>query len=130
MLSFVNPDALYDPKPDGYSHIAVVEGTGPTAYVAGQGGQRRDGSLPETLEGQIQQAFANLRAALDAVGGRLDQVAKLTTYIVDYDEEAHACLTRVTQQVFGHALPAQTLVPVGRLALRGMKFEVDAIAKL
>ncbi|MEM9729950.1 MAG: Rid family hydrolase [Myxococcota bacterium] len=130
MLSFINPDALYDPRPNGYSHVAVVGGGGALAYVAGQGGERRDGSLPDTLEEQIHQAFENLRVALEAVGGRLDQVVKLTTYVVDYDESAHASLAHAAREVFGQALPAQTLVPVGRLALPGMRFEVDAVAHL
>lgn len=39
-------------------------------------------------------------------------------------------LTKAVQEMFGAALPAQTLIPVSRLALDGMQFEVDAVAVL
>jgi enamine deaminase RidA (YjgF/YER057c/UK114 family) len=39
-------------------------------------------------------------------------------------------MTEAVKRTFGDALPAQTLVPVPRLALDGMLFEVDAVAVL
>ena len=39
-------------------------------------------------------------------------------------------MTQAVKRLFGDALPAQTLVPVPRLALDGMLFEVDAVAVL
>ncbi len=37
-------------------------------------------------------------------------------------------MTKHIVKTFGKALPAQSLVPVPRLALDGMLFEVDAVA--
>lgn len=121
----VNPPALYDPAPNGYSHAVVVNDL---AFIAGQGGEMRTGELARDFETQVTQAYRNLVAALDAVGARPEQVVKLTTYVVDHDQAKLAILTRQLKAVFGNHLPAQTLVPVPRLALDGMLFEVDAIA--
>lgn len=126
----VNPPTLYDPRPNGYSHVAVADVPARIAYVAGQGGEDRDGALSSSLAGQIEQAFTNLQAALVAVGGGVTQVVRLTTYVVDYDAEAHRTLTRTVRRVFGERPPPQTLVPVAQLALPRMKFELDAIAHL
>lgn len=79
---------------------------------------------------QVQQAYANLRRVLAAVGARPEQVAKITTYVAGYDPSLLPVMTEHVQATFGAALPAQTLVPVPRLALDGMLFEVDAVVML
>jgi len=129
-LSVVNPAGLYDPAPNGYSHAIVAAGGRRIAYIAGQGGENRIGALSPRFADQVKQAYANLRTALNAVGAKPHQVAKITTYVVNYDQSLLDVLTHEVQEMFGDTLPAQTLVPVPRLALDGMLFEVDAIAVL
>ncbi|MBB4277151.1 enamine deaminase RidA (YjgF/YER057c/UK114 family) [Rhizobium mongolense] len=75
-------------------------------------------------------AYANLRRALDALGARPDQVAKLTVFVVDYDMSKLEVLTRSVKEMFGEALPAQTLIPVPQLAIDPMLFEVEAVVVL
>lgn len=79
----------------------------------------------------MRQALKNLCTAIEAAGGTPQQIAKLTVLIVDHSE--------ARLQVFGeelvHALgrgpkPACTLIPVPRLALDGMLFEVEAVVLL
>lgn len=129
-LETVNPDSLYDPAPNGYSHAIIASGVSRLAFIAGQGGERADGSLPPDLTGQIEQAYRNLAAAISAVGATPRQVTRLTTYVADYDQDALGPMTRALVALFGDHLPAQTLVPVPRLALDGMLFEVDAVVAL
>ncbi len=126
----VNPPQLYDPTPNGYSHAVMVDKPERMAFIAGQGGEDLAGHLSPDLAEQIAQAFANLRIALEAVGAEPRHVTKITTYVVDYDTSKHAAVTRGVRETFGTALPAQCLVPVPRLALDGMLFEVDAVAVL
>jgi len=129
-LTVVNPATLYDPAPNGYSHAVVVEGGSRLAFIAGQGGEDAAGTLSPDFENQVRKAFANLATALVAVGAEPNQVATLTTYVADYDQSRLAIVTAHIKALFGHALPAQSLVPVPRLALDGMLFEVDAVAVL
>lgn len=129
-LTIVNPDSLYDPAPNGYSHAVVAEGGSRTAYIAGQGGEDSSGALSPVFSDQVRQAYTNLSAALVAVGAKPGQVTKITTYVVDYDQSKLGVMTTHVKNLFGDALPAQTLVPVPRLALDGMLFEVDAIVIL
>ncbi|WP_193367023.1 RidA family protein [Pelagibius marinus] len=128
--TIVNPPELYDPAPNGYSHAVVATGGSRIAYIAGQGGEDKDGALSPRFADQVEQAYANLRRALDAVGAKPGQVTKITTYVVDYDPSKLGVMTEAVKRTFGAALPAQTLVPVPRLALDGMLFEVDAVAVL
>ena len=130
-LTLLNPPGLYDPAPNGYSHVAVLPPGARMAFIAGQGGETADGRLPALFCEQVRQALKNLCIAIDAVGGSRQQIAKLTVLIVDHSE--------ARLQVFGEELesalgpepkPACTLIPVPRLALDGMLFEVEAVVLL
>jgi enamine deaminase RidA (YjgF/YER057c/UK114 family) len=129
-LTIVNPQNLYDPTPNGYSTAVIVPGEGRVAYISGQGGQDSKGALSADFAVQVEQAYANLRTALEGIGARPDQVAKLTVFVVDHDMSKLAVLTRNVKEMFGAALPAQTLIPVPKLAVDGMLFEVEAVAVL
>ncbi len=129
-LSVVNPTALYDPAPNGYSHAVIARNGSGVAYIAGQGGEDATGALAPEFPDQVKQAYANLRAALAAVGARPDRVVRITTYVANYEPSMLAVMTETVKETFGDTLPAQTLVPVPRLALDGMLFEVDVIAVL
>ena len=129
-LTIVNPQNLYDPTPNGYSTAVIVPANARVAYISGQGGQDSMGALSPDFAGQVKQAYANLHAALDGLGAKPDQVAKLTIFVVDHDMSKLEVLTRNVKDMFGEALPAQTLVPVPKLAIDPMLFEVEAIVVL
>ena len=129
-LTIVNPPNLGDPSPNGYSTAVIVPANARLAYISGQGGQDGTGGLSPDFAAQVEQAYANLRTALDALGARPDQVAKLTVYVVDHDMSKLEVLTRNVKAMFGEALPAQTLVPVPKLAIDPMLFEVEAVVVL
>ncbi|NNU66834.1 RidA family protein [Rhizobium indicum] len=129
-LTIVNPKNLYDPSPNGYSTAVIVPRQGRLAYISGQGGQDSMGALSPDFAVQVKQAYANLRIALDALGARPDQVAKLTVFVVDHDMSKLEVLTRNVRDMFGASLPAQTLIPVPKLAIDPMLFEVEAVVIL
>ena len=129
-LTIVNPKTLYDPTPNGYSTAVIAPGGARVAYISGQGGQDATGVLSPDFAIQVKQAYANLRAALDGLGARPDQVAKLTIFVVDHDMGKLEVLTSAVKEMFGDTLPAQTLVPVPKLAIDPMLFEVEATVML
>ena len=129
-LTIVNPKTLYDPTPNGYSTAVIMPAGARVAYISGQGGQDAMGALSPDFAVQVRQAYANLRAALDGIGARPDQVAKLTVYVVDHDMSKLGVLTSNVKEMFGETLPAQTLVPVPKLAIDPMLFEVEAVVVL
>jgi enamine deaminase RidA (YjgF/YER057c/UK114 family) len=58
-------------------------------------------------------------------------VVKLTVLIVDHSEQRLGILGEELARLFGEQLkPTCTLIPVPRLALDGMLFEIDAVVAL
>jgi enamine deaminase RidA (YjgF/YER057c/UK114 family) len=130
-FSLINPVGLYDPSSNGYSHVASLHPGVRLVFIAGQGGENKKGELPEAFHAQVRQAFDNLLIALNAAGAAPRDVAKLTVLIVDHNEDKLHVLGEELERAFGAGLkPACTLIPVPRLALDGMFFEVDAVAAL
>jgi enamine deaminase RidA (YjgF/YER057c/UK114 family) len=126
---FVNPPSLS--KPPGYSHVVEVAAPGRTIYVAGQLGFDTAGNLvgaPGDFGAQAEQAFANLKAALGAVGARIEHVVKTNYYLVDIEKNV-AILREVRDRHINTAAPpASTAVGVTALARPGALFELEAVA--
>ena len=127
--NFINPVGLYDPRPNAYTHVVVAEIPARLIYIAGQGGETEDGVLSPDFDKQVHQALCNLRIALNAANASVEKVVKLTLLIVDHSQQKLPIVSRQLKEVWGeHPLPACTLIPVPRLALDGMLFEIDATA--
>ena len=77
---------------------------------------------------QARKTFENVGKILAAAGASFADVAKVTVYLTDVDDRAK--INPVRQEVFGSARPASTLVEVSRLAIPGIKIEVEAIARV
>jgi enamine deaminase RidA (YjgF/YER057c/UK114 family) len=126
---FINPQGLYDPAPNGYSHVVVATTPACLVYVAGQGGEDVDGRLSSDFATQVRQALRNLQTALVAAEATLAQVVKISVLIVDHSEQRLAVLSQEVRAAWGASpTPACTLIPVPRLALDGMLFEIEATA--
>lgn len=76
----VNPSTLLEPV--GFSH-AVVAAPGRTVWFGGQTSHREDGTQPEGLVPQFEQAVANIGVALEAVGGRPEHLTSIMVYVTD-----------------------------------------------
>ena len=63
------------------------------------------------------------------VAASFGEVAR-DVFVVDHDMSKLEMLTRNVKEMFGDALPAQTLIPVPKLAIDPMLFEVEAVVML
>ncbi len=126
MKTAINPTHLPNTTQYGYSQATVVAPNAKVIYVAGQIGITNDG--PNDFEHQVDRAFENMIAALEAAGGRVEDVVKITLLIKDYDEGKLKYLVTKRRQVFGKNPPASILIPVPRLAFDSLNFEIDAVA--
>ncbi len=91
-----------------YSQLVVAQGA-KTVYVSGQVALDAAGTLvgPGDLAMQAKQTFRNLVAALAAAGATPASVAKMTWYIVNYDEDALPKLIEARREAFGSHAPSQ-----------------------
>jgi len=122
----INPEHLANTTQYGYSQATVAASNANIIYIAGQIGVTDKG--PNHFEAQVDRSFENLIAVLEAAGGRVADVVKITLLIKNHDEGKLQYLVKKRLEVFGEDPPASTLIPVTTLALEALEFEVDAIA--
>ncbi len=127
---YMNPESVCAP-PGNFSWVAQAD---KTVYLAGQVGIDSDGNTvgKGDAAAQVRQAFLNIDATLKEVGGTLDNIVKITTYVVG--KENLAGVRGGRKQIMDDGLmtnrPASTLVVVAGLADDDWLVEVDAIAVL
>jgi enamine deaminase RidA (YjgF/YER057c/UK114 family) len=127
-IRFINPPAIA--KPPGYTHVVEITGPGRIVYIAGQLGIDQSGKIAGDFRAQTAQAFANLKAALAAVGARQEHIVKINNYIVDIGKNIAAFREVRDQNLNMAAPPASTTVGVPQLARDGALFEIEAIVML
>jgi reactive intermediate/imine deaminase len=77
---------------------------------------------------QAEAAFAAMDKVLNAAGASFADVLKVTVFLTDVNDRTK--INPVRQKFFGAARPASTLIEVSRLAIPGMKIEVEAVVGL
>lgn len=128
-FKIINPTTLYNPRPNAYSHVAVVQNFNNIIHVAGQGGEDSKGELSSNFQEQATQVFHNIQHALTTADAKISDIAVLRVLIVDHSDEKHQILIKIMQNLWkNHPFPACTLIPVPRLALERMLIEVEATA--
>ncbi len=109
----------------GYSRAVRA---GNVIAVSGTVGVNADGSYAPSLAEQTRRALEIIRAALEALGGRLEHVTRTRMFVTDIScwEEAAAAHGKV----FGDIRPATTMVEVARLIDAAALIEIEADATL
>jgi enamine deaminase RidA (YjgF/YER057c/UK114 family) len=117
----VNPDDL--PQPKGFAH-AVVAAPGRTVFLAGQTAHG------ETIAEQLDAAAGNLVRALEAAGGRPQDIVSLQVFVTDVAEYRASLreLGGVWRRRFGRHYPAMALLEVGALVDPAARVEIMGVA--
>jgi enamine deaminase RidA (YjgF/YER057c/UK114 family) len=123
----VNPPKL--PRPSGFSHGIEARGI---LFLAGQTALDAEGRIVARgdLVGQFRQALANVGAVIQARGGTLRDLVKVTFYVRDKaDYRANVKpIGQVYREMLGGHYPATTLVEVRALWDDDALIEIDGIA--
>ena len=114
------------PLPWPYSHGAKV---GDTLYIAGQVALDEELRLigAGDAEAQARQTWLNIQKVVEAAGGKVTDVVRVATYLVDLsDIEA---IHSVRREFFPDGdYPVATVVQVSALGLPGLLLETEAFA--
>ncbi len=132
-IATFNPPGLGQPL-GPYSQVARVKAS-ELVFIAGQVAIDSAGNLvgADDFNAQCAQVFANIAAALAAVGAGWSNVVQFTTYLVHSQDIAKftAYRGREFPRMFaGGAYPPNTLLIVDRLVQEPLLIEVQAIAAL
>ncbi len=94
------------------------------------GATARDTEAVGDLAAQTDAILKRIQLILEAEGGSLENVAKITSFVTEISPEAGTATHQVRVRYFGENLPASTRVQVAGLVEPHLKIEIEAIAVL
>lgn len=115
-----------EPPAKTWSNCLVV---GDHVFVAGmtcRAGNEIVGG--DSMYGQAKAVFAKIRHLIEAAGGRMDDIVKVTIFVTDITRREEVWKARAEQ--FSGDFPCSTLVEISALASPELLVEVEAIAIL
>ena len=123
----VRSDKLVDPG-GHFSQAVAVHAKGVMVFISGMTARRPDGTIAGIgdIEAQARQACENVRSAIEAAGGTMDDVCRVEVFlrnIVDTER-----VNKVRREFFGSPPPASTVVEVSKLASPEFLVQISAIA--
>jgi 2-iminobutanoate/2-iminopropanoate deaminase len=120
-----SPD-VPEPPAGTWSNCLVVNGV---AYVAGMIARGKDGKVLDGDEcEQAKMIFAKIKGLIEAAGGAMADVVKVTIFVTDIKQREK--VWRARREVFTGNFPASTLVEVAALAEPTVKVEIEAVAHI
>jgi enamine deaminase RidA (YjgF/YER057c/UK114 family) len=121
----VNPPDLAPPR--GFNHGILTEG-GRLLFLAGQDASDAEGRIvaPGDLLAQFEQVLRNMQAVVEAAGGSMQDIVKLTVFVADRDAYRAQLkpLGRIFRAYFGEYYPAMALFEVLKF------FQDDALVEI
>jgi enamine deaminase RidA (YjgF/YER057c/UK114 family) len=107
----------------GYSRAVR---SGQIIAVTGTVGINADGSYPDGVYQQARLALSIIRSAVEALGGRVEQIIRTRMFVIDITQWQH--VAKAHAEVFAEIRPATTMVQVARLIDDNALIEIEADA--
>ena len=120
------PDTVVEAFGKGYSQAMEIDPNKRWLFTAGQVGVAPDGNTLDSIEGQVAQTWANIIALLNEGGMGIDDIVKITGYIVG--KENFSAYAAGRKKALGEARPASTAIIVPALAMPQWLVEIEVIA--
>jgi len=119
---------IYDPPM--YAQAVKVEDAKTLLFIAGQIDYDAKGGCahPGDFKAQARAALTALKAQIEAGGGTLANIVKITTFVTDMRYRPDYAPIR--SEFFGAKMPPHTLVGVASLAAPEFLIEIEATAAL
>src|SRR5258706_2382952 len=116
-------------QPSGhFSHAIEVEAKGRLVFISGMTSRRADGTIAGVgdVEAQTRQVCENLKAAVEAAGGTMDDICRVDVYVrnMEHFEKVH----NVRREYFKAPAPGSTMVEVTKFTSPDYLIEINAIA--
>lgn len=104
---------------------AIAAPAGKIVFLSGQIGLVPETGVmvSESFEPQVRQAFANMQAVIEAAGGRLENIVKLTLFLTDLKQFPLA--NSIMAELLPEPFPARSTVGVSSLP-KDAQFEIEA----
>ena len=122
---------LHNPKTDAppfsrYSLAVEAPASARWLHISGQVGVKPDGTVVQGAEGQIEAAWVNVLAILEACGMTAEDLVKVTVFLTRAEDTP--LYRQVRDRMLKTARPASTLLIVKGLASPDWLVEIEAIA--
>ncbi|MBI5931724.1 MAG: RidA family protein [Chloroflexi bacterium] len=128
-IARLNPDTLS--KNPAFTQAVAVENPQKLIYVGGQNGVNVTGQVVgNDIASQSEQAFKNVVAALTAAGATLQDVIKMTIYVVQGQSLQAAFMGAQKAGNMNAHPPAISVIIVAGLANPQFLIEIEAVAAL
>jgi reactive intermediate/imine deaminase len=113
-----------------FSQAIAVEAKGTMVFLSGMTARRADGTIAGVgdIEAQTRQVCENLKSAVEAAGGSLDDVCRVDVYVRNM--EHFDAIHKVRREYFKAPAPASTMVEVTKMVHPDYLIEINAIAVL
>src|SRR5262245_33032292 len=118
-------------QPSGhFSQATIIEAKGKLVFISGMTARRADGSIAGIgdIEAQTKQVCENLKSAVEAAGGKMDDIVRVDVYVrnMEHFDQIH----KVRREYFKAPAPASTMVEICKMTSPDYLIEINAIAVL
>src|SRR5438067_13940325 len=116
-------------QPSGHFSQAIsIEAKGKLVFMSGMTARRADGTIAGVgdIEAQTRQVCENIKAAVEAAGGGMDDICRVDVYIRNMEQ--FEAIHKVRREYFREPLPASSMVEVVKMTHPDYLIEINAIA--